>query len=63
MQVPGYTFRQLAPGESVRDNEVEVTEEQKRRIETLQAESRASRAEMLAARKGNTKSAKRRRGY
>lgn len=63
MQVPSYDFRQLAPGESVRENEVEVTEAQKQRIEELLDKDRMRRAEMLAARKGNTKAAKRRRGY
>ena len=62
MQVPDYTFRQLSPGESVRENEVEVTEEQKRRIEQLQEMARSSRAQMLANRKGYSKSAKRRKG-
>ena len=62
MQVPSYDFRQLAPGESVRENEVEVTEAQKKRIEMLLDEDRRLRAAKLAQRPGNTKAAKRRRG-
>lgn len=62
MQVPDYTFRPLSAGENVRADEVEVTYEQKVRIEMLQDKDRMKRAEMLAARKGNTKAARRRRG-
>ena len=63
MQVPDYTFRPLAPGESVRENEVEVTAEQKRRIEMLQDESRIQRERMLSERKGYSKGSRKRRGW
>ncbi len=44
MQVPDYTFRPLSTGDTLRDNEVEVSASQKDRIEGILREKEAMRA-------------------
>lgn len=56
MQIPSLDIRELKVGDALRDDEVEVTAAQARRVQELR-----DRAAELAARPGMTKAARRRR--
>lgn len=61
MQIPSMDIRQLRADEPLRDNEVEISASQARRIEQLLEGSRRDRAAELAARPGCSRGSRRRR--